>query len=169
MSAITRRKRRTRSHIIADLSFHHVGYHVVREGFTFEAVQGDYGLDAWIITYARNGEVENGMIYVQLKASDKVVSTPDGIRLRVSMSDVYLWETEPMPVYLVLFDVAQECAYWLYFQQYAAANRISAVGTRRKSVEVLFPVSQMLDGKAIRRWRADKAAVLDEIGKVERV
>ena len=165
---MARRKKRTRTHVIADLSFHHVGYFVVREGFTFEAVEGDYGLDAWIITFAKSGEVENGMIYVQLKASDSVVRKAGGIAFRVKKSDVDLWESEPMPVYLVLFDVAEERAYWMYFQRYAAANGISAATMKHNSVEVLFDEGQVVDEAAVRQWRADKANVLEEIGKVDR-
>jgi hypothetical protein len=108
---------------------------VVREGFTFEAVQGDYGLDAWIITFGKGGEVENGMIFVQLKASDNIVRKPGGIAFRVKKSEVELWENEPMPVYLVLFDVAEDRAYWMYFQQYVAANKISAATMKHNSVE----------------------------------
>jgi hypothetical protein len=165
---MARRKKRTRTHVIADLSFHHVGYFVVREGFTLEAVEGDYGLDAWIITFAKSGEVENGMIYVQLKASDNIVRKPGGIAFRVKKSDVDLWESEPMPVYLVLFDVAEERAYWMYFQRYAAANGISAATMKHNSVEVLFDEGQVVDETAVRQWRADKADVLEEIAKVDR-
>ena len=34
------RKRRSREHVIADMSSHHLGYLVAQSGFTFEAVSG---------------------------------------------------------------------------------------------------------------------------------
>ena len=150
------------------MSFHYVGHFIVREGFTSEAVQGDYGLDAWIITFARSGEVENGTIFVQLNASYGIVRKPGGIAFRVKKSKVDLWESEPMPVYLVLFDVTEERAYRIYFQRYAAANGIGAATMKRDSVEVLFDEGQAVDEAAVRQWRADKAAVLEESGKVDR-
>jgi hypothetical protein len=52
-------KRRTRAHVIADMSVHHLGYLIVRCGFTFEAVEADYGYNGFIFTYDNQGEIEN--------------------------------------------------------------------------------------------------------------
>ncbi len=73
-----------------------------------------------------------------------------------------------MPVYLVLFDVAAERAYWMYFQRYAADHGISAATMTHNSVEVLFDESQVVSEPAVRQWRADKAAVLRQIVSVDR-
>ena len=65
------------------------------------------------VTYGADGEVENGLIYVQLKATDKIGRRPKKHRVpfRVLKQDVDLWEDEPFPVYLVLFDAIAECAH----------------------------------------------------------
>ena len=41
----TARKKRTREHIIADLSAHHVEGHILRCGCTAERIVHDYGMD----------------------------------------------------------------------------------------------------------------------------
>jgi len=40
-----RRKRRTREHVIADLSANHVERHVLRSGHTVERLVHDYGIE----------------------------------------------------------------------------------------------------------------------------
>ncbi len=57
-----RKKRRTREHVIADLSANHVERHALLCGFSVERVTHDYGIDLWIATYNRAGEIENGQI-----------------------------------------------------------------------------------------------------------
>lgn len=49
------RKRRDRSHIIADWSVHHVEKFVLQNGFTAERVQFDYGYDVTITTFDDSG------------------------------------------------------------------------------------------------------------------
>ena len=67
-----KRKQRTRQHVIASMSLHHVAYTVVKCGYTLEATQSDYGYDGLLFTYGDTGEVENGNIFVQLKATDNI-------------------------------------------------------------------------------------------------
>ena len=54
------RKRRTREHVIADLSVHHVEGFVLRCGWTVERTRHDYGLDLLMRTYSGSGEIESG-------------------------------------------------------------------------------------------------------------
>ena len=72
------RKRRTREHVIADLAVHHVEGHVLRCGFTVERVVHDYGVDLYLTTYNAAGEVESGLVLLQLKATDHLRRTADG-------------------------------------------------------------------------------------------
>src|ERR1700681_409721 len=51
------RKKRTREHIIADLSAHHVEGPILRCGFTADRVVHDYGVDLFMKTYNADGEV----------------------------------------------------------------------------------------------------------------
>src|SRR5262245_34338564 len=63
------RKRRTREHVIADRSVHHVEGFVLRCGWTVERTRHDYGIDLFRETYHVDGEVENGWVSFQLKAT----------------------------------------------------------------------------------------------------
>lgn len=54
------RKRRTREHVIADLSVNYVERIVLRCGHTLERFWHDYGFDLLLYTYDNNGEYENG-------------------------------------------------------------------------------------------------------------
>lgn len=65
------RKRRTRQHIIADLSVNHIERFVLLNGYSTERVNCDYGIDLIIFTYDANGEIENGQIFVQLLVTSR--------------------------------------------------------------------------------------------------
>jgi hypothetical protein len=114
------RKQRTREHVIADMSFHHLGYRVVQCGFTFEADKADYGYDGAIFTFDKHGQIENSYMFVQLKATDKTKFSSDRKRVifRVSRKDINLWQDEIVPVCLIVFDAKRETAYWVYFQRH---------------------------------------------------
>jgi hypothetical protein len=162
------RKRRTRQHVIADMSFHHLGYLVVRCGFTFEAERADYGYDGSIFTFDSRGRIENSYMFVQLKATDRIRLSTDRKRIlfRVSRRDISLWEDEIVPVYLVVFDARREKAYWIYFQKYIQERGIRAKKMKTETITVELVASQLLSRAAIAGWRRDKATVLARIGQV---
>jgi hypothetical protein len=162
------RKRRIRKHVIADQSLYHLSYEVAKCGFTIEAIRADYGYDGIIVTYDPNGEVENGIIYIQLKATDKIVRSRDGssVLFRVSKQDADLWGREPFPVYLVLFDTASETAYWLYFQKYLARKAIKAANIRTKTFVVYIDTANKVDTNAITTWRNDKTLALRQMMRI---
>ncbi len=95
-------KRRTREHVIADLSVSFVWRQVLPCGHTVERVRADYGYDLFMLTYTADGEIENGDIRIPLKATDSVRLSKDGpnVTLRVSRSDLLLRVFERMPVML---------------------------------------------------------------------
>lgn len=154
------RKKRTRGHVIADMSFHHVSYIVTKAGFAIEKVESDYGYDAFIITFTSTGLVENGLFYIQFKATDKISLNGDVIQFRVSKRDIDLWGAEAFPIYLVVFDAAAERAFWLHVQRYLEQNGISATTMKHSSIVVRISTSQVVEASAVNQWRSDKAAVL---------
>jgi hypothetical protein len=166
--SVTHRKRRTRAHIIADLSFHHVAYQIAKCGFSIEAIRSDYGYDLSIFTYDARGEIENGNIFVQLKATDHIekYKKKAEFSFRISKKDLDLWQREPFPVYLILFDTVSETAYWLYLQEYLQRNGITTAKMKRNSLGVPFNAAQIVDKKSVRTWRANKAKVLAKIGSI---
>jgi Domain of unknown function (DUF4365) len=117
---VPRKKRRTREHVIADLSANHVERHALLAGYTAERRVHDYGIDLILLTYDEYGNVEVGEIKVQLKATDhlKMVVRGQMIACRIERADLRTWLHEPMPVILVMYDASTDTAFWLYVQEY---------------------------------------------------
>jgi hypothetical protein len=167
---MTTRKTRVRKHVIADMSLHHLAYIIVSCTFIIEPTRTDYGYDLTVFTFDAAGQYENGNMYVQLKATDKlkVDPTTHQIKFRISKRDILTWESEPFPVYLVVFDAARGKAYSIYLQQYFVKVGISSATMTSASVEVRLP-NRELDAGIIQGWRADKNAVLMQMGAVTHV
>jgi hypothetical protein len=81
---------------------------------------------------------------VQLKACDKIKTSADGntIRFRIARKDIRLWQDEPFPVYLVVFDAKTEkaladgsriCTDGLHACHFAAAHQLQDRTPRRTS------------------------------------
>jgi hypothetical protein len=70
------RKRRTRQHVIADLSIHHVEGFILEEGHTAQRLGSDYGYDLILWTFD-----EQGYGYSGLQSLDKgeVARYPDPV------------------------------------------------------------------------------------------
>jgi Domain of unknown function (DUF4365) len=88
------KKKRPRQHIIADLSVNHVERSIILCGYSVERVDYDYGIDLVIFTYDLNGEIENGHIYVQLKATDTldVLADQATIAFPLKRADLEFWQ-----------------------------------------------------------------------------
>ena len=157
------RKLRTREHVLADLSINHVERFIYRCQWTAERVWHDYGTDLTMRSYRPNGEIEAGEVFIQLKATDSVQRSADqqSISIRLDWRDLLLWLNEMMPVVLIVFDAADEVAYWLdiqdYFRQYEWARRAESAAT----ITVHIPVQNVLNEDAIRlfaRWRDERVS-----------
>lgn len=72
----------------------------------------DYGIDALMVQYSPAGEIQNGDVRFQLKASDRPRLSRDGRRILVRVETMHLryWSAEPMPVVLVAYDAARHRA-----------------------------------------------------------
>jgi hypothetical protein len=155
------RKRRTREHVIADLSVNHVERLVLRCGWTVERSRHDYGIDLYMQTYNAGGEVENGWVRFQLKATDSVKRSADGtvIPLRLEWRDLLFWLNEGEPVILILYSAQEDRAYWLYVQEYFRRIQWAKRATATTTVTVNVPTANVLDEVAIRlfaRFRDDR-------------
>src|SRR5947208_8110925 len=93
---VTERKRRTREHVLADLSANYVEKQALLCAFTAERVRFDYGIDLMLQTFNRRGEVENGWIPFQLKATDRVKLIDGGraVSCRVERAHLRHWLNE---------------------------------------------------------------------------
>jgi hypothetical protein len=159
------RKQRTRSHVLADLSANHVERYALLCGYSVERFEHDYGIDLALYTYSAEGEVENGAIYVQLKATDALPTLKDeqSIALEVDRSDLEYWLEEPMPVILILYDAQADLAYWLYIQHYLRGRPSFDLSATGRTVTVHLSKAALLDQSAMRRFGQFRDEVLRQI------
>jgi hypothetical protein len=154
------RKRRTREHVIADLGVHHVEGHVLRCGYTMQSMAPDYGLDLAIRTFSSRGDLENGLIWVQVKSTDHP-RRPRGhaaLAVRIERRDLLSWVGERNPVMLVVYDATTDTAYWLHVQAEFGGGKLFALKQRGSTITVHVPLGQVLNEVAIRQFRKLKAA-----------
>ncbi len=154
------RKRRTRSHIIADLSVNHVERQALLRGYTVARTVDDYGIDLTLTTYNAGGEVESGVVQFQLKATDSLHLSADGaaILFLVNHSDLELWLDLLFPLVLVIYDAQGDTAYWLYIQAYFERRPNFDLAGSNQTTMVRVPVSNVLNQEAMRlfaRFRDD--------------
>jgi hypothetical protein len=157
-------KRRTREHVIADLSVNHIERHVLLAGHTVEKRFHDYGLDLILSTYDREGFVEAGVVFLQVKATDSLETRQRGryISCKIEHAHLRVWLAEPMPVILAVYDAHGDCAYWLYVQ--------AALGGRRRgrseSVTVRVPTDQVFDTAAVQEIRGFRDRIEEQSRKL---
>lgn len=162
------RKRRTRSHVTADLSVNHVERHVLLCGCTVERFWHDYGYDLLLTSYNANGEVENGDVRLQVKATDFLRYRRDGqsFSFRVEAVDLRLWLREIAPVILIVYDALREDAYWLYVQAYFESLADFDLSRVEGSVTVPVPILNKLDAGAVRRFALFRDAISDQLEEI---
>lgn len=141
------RKLRTREHVLADLSANYVEKQALLCGFAAHRVQFDYGIDLIVQTFNDRGEVENGWIEVQLKATDrvKVVDRGRGLSCRLARADLRHWLGEAMPVIVVLYDGQADRAYWLDVAIEFAGLPDFDIDRCPARVSVVVPLGNVLD------------------------
>jgi hypothetical protein len=153
--------------VISDLSVNHVERHILRRGFSAERVAHDYGTDVLMFTYSDAGEIENGHVEFQLKATDHLKLSPDArtIAVRVASVDLKLWLWEPFPVILIVYDATKDRAFWLYVQSYANNQGITDA---TETVTLRVPANNRLNRSAIDQFRSFRDVVLSEVKGVIR-
>ena len=153
------RKQRTRQHVIADLSVHHVEGFVLAEGHTVQQFDRDYGYDLLLTTYDDQGYVESGFLPIQLKAAETLRAVGPDYAFDLDIRDYNLWMSEDRPVILVLYDVSRRRAYWLSVRDYfhREPNRRPKKGA--KWVRARVPKRRVVNRKAVGAWRDLKRGV----------
>jgi hypothetical protein len=158
-------KRRTREHVIADLSVNHVERQALLCGFSVQRIGPDYGYDLLVFTFDANGEPENGDIRLQLKATERLqlqrrrATYP----FAVEMVDLRHWKGEVSPVILVLYEAETDQAYWLHVQDYLKEQVTYKVDWAQRTLTVQVPRDNLLDEAGF----AQLADVKKEIYKAE--
>jgi hypothetical protein len=121
-------------------------------------------------TYDHRGEIQNGQVYFQLKATDKLKISADGQQIpwRLERADLRAWLDEPWPVIVVVYDARADIAYWLYVQAYFAKQQDFNPKRGSRTVTVRIPLSQRLDTQAVVTFARYREAVLQQTrGKVQ--
>jgi hypothetical protein len=146
------RKCRTREHVLADLSANFVERQALLCGFAVNRSAQDYGIDLTVQTFNRRGEVENGWVLFQLKATDrlKLVDRGRAVSCRIERADLRHWLHERDPLILALYDARADMAYWLYVQRYFAGLAGFDVNRAGERVSVSIPRGNVLDRQAMR-------------------
>jgi hypothetical protein len=124
---VAMKKQRTRKHIIEDLGLNYVERQFLLAGHSVQRIYRDYGYDANVFTYNINGEIENGMILIQLKSSDKpkISEVHQAIEYALSRRDLELWLREREMMLLVMYDAHIERAYYVILQDYFNENKLT--------------------------------------------
>jgi len=162
-------KKRTREHVIADLSLVHVQFFVANAGFSSEATSKDYGYDLTVNTFDRDGLVEPMAILIQLKASEVLSPHFDGVSYKfpLDVRDYNLWIKEVNPVFLILYEASSNRAYWLYFQQYMRNPGTHRPRKDAKSFLVKIPRANRVKTEFFRYARHLKAKVHAKLDGVD--
>ncbi len=156
-----RRKTRTREHVIADLSVNYTERPILLCGYSLERIKSDYGLDLLMFTYGADGGFEDGVVFLQVNATDGLKRPPKGgsIPFRVERADLEYWASQLFPVILVVYDAQSDVAYWVYVQAYMEAlppRRRKSLGA---TVTLPVPLKNVLTVDAVRRFAQFKESI----------
>jgi hypothetical protein len=149
--------------VIAAQSVNRVERFIIDEGHTAERLASDYGYDLVLYTYDEEGYAEEGAVYLQLKASEKLRASGDNFGFDMDFRDYTRWTREPMPVILILYDASKRRAYWLYIQRYFDENPSRKPKQGAKTVRLRVPKRQVVNRAAIKMMRAYKQRVLEQL------
>lgn len=146
------RKRRTREHIIADLSINHLERFVLRAGHVVHRTVFDYGYDLYLYTFTGTGEVEPGYGALQVKATEspRYVGGGEFITVTLERRELEHWLAEPLPVFLVLYDAQADSGFWAHVQDHFW-DRIT--GITSDSVTLRLACSNPVNLLAIQQMR----------------
>ena len=148
------RKLRTREHILEDLSVNHVERQILLCGWSVERVRDDCGIDLILFTYNDAGETDYGPIFLQVKSTEQLKRLQSGDRavFRLNRADLIGWLSDRIPIILVTYEAANDCAYWIRIQSYFAAIPNFNIFEVPQTLTIHLPVDQILNPAAVRQF-----------------
>lgn len=158
------KKVRPRAHIISNQSINYVEREALQSGFSCDKVASDYGIDINLYTYTNKGEIENGCIMIQVKATDNPKYSKDKHFISVVIERAHLeyWLDEPYPVILIIYDAQLEKAYWLYIQNYFENLESFQLERIGRTYTLRIAIQQLVDQGALQEWATFKKNVLTQ-------
>lgn len=162
------RKIRTREHIIADISENHFESFALMKGFSTESTAHDYGYDIILSTYDPSGEIENGFVLVQLKATDNLslINNNTTVSFPLDKRDLTLWLNEFYPVILVVYDAQNEKGYWLYLQAYFQSLTNFSLSNVGSSHNVHIPLTNRISKGAMTKFKNYKEKLYRQVQNI---
>ena len=159
-----RRKRRTREHIIEDLSENHLERKVLLKGHVLRRPERDYGVDVTMFHFGADGAIENGEVRFQLKATDhlKLIKNKTLISFPIKSGDLHYWALEIYPFILIVFDAQSEKAFWLHIQEYVGRHP-DRVDPEKETINVLIPAANKLSVKSIETFRDKSLQTVNDL------
>jgi len=144
---------RTREHVLADLGINYVERQVLLFGCSVQRIYSDYGYDLIMSSFNANGEIEAGIVFFQVKATDNLQLLGDGktVSWVVSRRDLLLWVSEAFPVILVVYDGRRDRAFWLHVQAYFADHPSADLFLAGQTISVHLPVTNRLNRRSVQR------------------
>jgi len=151
-----RKKRRTREHVLEELSFNHLERHVLGRQYQLARPEKrEYGHDATMFYYSESGEKEHGEVRFQLKGTDRLQVLQGGtsVSLEVETAHLYDWYHEVYPFVVVVYDAQNDVAYWLHVQPYVERNLHLFEDPQQRTARIRVPVRNEIDADAIDAFR----------------
>jgi hypothetical protein len=111
-----------------------------------------------VATFNPQGELENGWIWLQLKATDRLRRTRDGqaIVVRVERGHVLHWLNELFPVVLVVYDAQKDTAYWLDIQAELGGGKVFQLHRTAAHLTLHVPVGNPINEEFVRQFARRK-------------
>jgi Domain of unknown function (DUF4365) len=159
------RKRRTRAHIIEDLSLNHVAYFVLKNGHVVDKPGHDYGCDYYLTFYSKKtGAIQEGTVYLQLKATDNIRldKSKQNVLFSIDTRDLHWWMNDPSPWILIVYDAKAEAAYWSYVQA-SFSNNLR--WEKQQSATIKIPVKNKLTLQSIEQFAVFNERIIRQIKK----
>jgi hypothetical protein len=129
-------KRRTRAHIIEELSLNYLERKVLGRGHQLvPASKREYGWDATMFHFSPGvGEIENGEVRFQLKATDHLNEAKSFVTCQIASKDLryWYWEAQRLPFVLVLYDARRNRAFWVDIRSYIDDRQLDIEETQQQ-------------------------------------
>ena len=137
---------------------------VLLRGHLLRRPERDYGVDVTMFHFSDNGEIENGEIRFQLKATENLNLIKNGkiVSFPIKTGDLHYWSMEIYPFILVIHDAVANLAYWLDIREYVESNP-DRLDPDKVTVNVHIPVSNELTVKTIDVFRSKSLAIVEEL------
>lgn len=146
--------KRPRSHQLEDLARNQLHAAFVKEGWSVEDLDKDYGEDL-LVRIFKNGIATPYSFFIQSKATDHIEKYLSKDRKHylypIKTDHIEYWNKFWEPVILALWDSASGITYWESVQTFIEQNQGKLPEKRHKSLRVAVPHDNKLDEEGVKR------------------